>query len=118
MRYWLEKNLKKRSAKPKNRIHYGFFFKYQGGIFAFILPSNQRFGLITLSVSGTVTETKTGTGTETWIAWVVWFHVGPFILHLSRDRGQHLLSAIVLVPVPVPVPVPDTASVITPLQGI
>ena len=45
--------------------------------------------------------------------WVVWFYVEPFILHLDRDRGQHLLSPIVLVPVPVQVP--DTDSVFTPL---
>ena len=48
------------------------------------------------------------------VEWVVWFYVEPFTLHLNRDRGQHLLSPIVLVSVLVPVPVADTASVITP----
>ena len=65
------------------------------------------YGLITLAVSGT----GTGTGAETWMnglyALCRIFHTVS-----EQDRGQHLLSPIVLVPVPVPVLVPDTTSVI------
>ena len=43
------------------------------------------------------------------------FYVEPLTLHVNKNRGQYLLSLIVLVPVLVPVSVPDTASVITPL---
>ena len=50
--------------------------------------------------------------------WVVWFYVEPFTLQLSRDRGRHLLSPIVLVLVPVLVPVLDTVSVFTPSQAL
>ena len=48
--------------------------------------------------------------------WVVWFYVEPFTLHMNRDRGQFLLSPIVLVPVLVSALVLDTASVITPID--
>ena len=39
------KGFKKRSAKPKNRIHYGFFFKYQGGVVAFISVQSPLQGI-------------------------------------------------------------------------
>ena len=46
--------------------------------------------------------------------WVVWFYIGPFTLHLNRDRAD-IYCPHCSVEVPVPVLVPDTASVIIPL---
>ena len=96
------------------KLHWWLLRNYQISVFSKMLGSNNRTfhcrlnHQVGFNHTGCVRDSDGGMD-----EWVVWFYVEPFTLHLNRDRGQHLLSPIVLVPVPVPVP--DTASVITPL---